>query len=151
AFGEHLGGTISWKLYDNKSCSASEGGLIASDGPVNVSANGEYETPPGASPTAAGTYHWVATYSGDANNKAASSGCADEPVTVNAPPAVAVLPAQVITGFAAPHGPQACVAQTTPVYVTGRQIVSATFYLDRRKLKQMTKADKRGRYGIKVK
>src|SRR2546429_95572 len=69
AFGDHVGGTISFKLYDNKSCSAAEGGLIASDGPVNVSANGEYETPHGASPTAAHTYYWVATYSGDANNK----------------------------------------------------------------------------------
>src|SRR5439155_13333895 len=105
AFGEHVGGTISFKLYDNKSCSAAEGGLIASDGPVNVSANGEYETPHGASPTAAHTYYWVATYSGDANNKEARSGCADEPITVNPRPAIAVLPAQVISGLAAPHGP----------------------------------------------
>src|SRR5207302_707133 len=63
-------------------CSAAEGGLIASDGPVNVSANGEYETPHGANPTAAHTYYWVATYSGDANNKEAVSGCADEPVAI---------------------------------------------------------------------
>src|SRR5207302_1701854 len=62
AFGDHVGGTISCKLYDNKSCSASEGGLVASDGPVAVSANGSYETPHGASPTAAGAYYWVASY-----------------------------------------------------------------------------------------
>src|SRR2546428_13907555 len=54
----------------------------ASDGPVAVSKDGDYETPHGASPSAAGSYYWVASYSGDANNKAASSGCADEPITV---------------------------------------------------------------------
>src|SRR5438132_13898000 len=65
-------------LYDHECCSAAERSLIASDGPVNVSANGEYETPHGASPTAAHTYYWVATYSGDANNKEAVSGCRSE-------------------------------------------------------------------------
>src|SRR3989449_6874009 len=35
----------------------------------------------GASPEA-GTYYWVASYSGDANNAPAASGCEDEPVTV---------------------------------------------------------------------
>src|SRR5438132_1383517 len=67
------GGSISWKLYDNKTCSSSEGGLIASDGPVAVSGNGDYSTPAGSSPTQAGTYYWVASYSGDANNKEARS------------------------------------------------------------------------------
>src|SRR5947209_2428751 len=54
--GGQVGGTMSFKLYNNKSCSASEGGLLASDGPVAVSANGSYETPHCASSTAAGTY-----------------------------------------------------------------------------------------------
>ena len=66
------------------------------------------------------------------------------------PPAVAVLPLQVISGLAAPHGPLACVARTTPVYVKGRQLQSATFFLDGRKVKTVTAPDKRGRYGIKV-
>ncbi|TMK98849.1 MAG: hypothetical protein E6G34_04880, partial [Actinobacteria bacterium] len=81
-FGAHPTGTISWKLYSNKSCEASEGGLVASDGPVSVSGDGEYATPQGASPTQAGTYYWVAAYSGDSNNKEAKSGCADEPVVI---------------------------------------------------------------------
>src|SRR5256712_403892 len=54
----------------------------AADGPVAVSKDGDYETSHGASPSAAGSYYWVASYSGDANNKAASSGCGDEPITV---------------------------------------------------------------------
>src|SRR5207302_1128587 len=68
-FGAHAGGTVSFKLFNNKTCDASEGGLIASDGPVSVDGNGEYATPHGASPTQAGTYYWVASYSGEANNK----------------------------------------------------------------------------------
>src|SRR5437016_4142921 len=66
------GGPISWKLNDNKSCASSDGGLVASDGPVAVSGNGDYSTPAGSSPTQAGTYYWVASYSGDANNKEAT-------------------------------------------------------------------------------
>src|SRR5207249_1199358 len=81
-FGAHAGGTVSFKLFNNKTCDATEGGLIASDGPVSVDGNGEYATPHGASPTQAGTYYWVATYSGEANNKEAVSGCADEPVKI---------------------------------------------------------------------
>src|SRR2546427_659255 len=80
-FGANPGGQISWKLYDNKECKSAEGGVVATDGPVAVSANGDYATPSGASPEA-GTYYWVASYSGDANNAPAASGCEDEPVTV---------------------------------------------------------------------
>src|SRR2546427_1510961 len=79
-FGAKPGGQISWKLYDNKECKSAEGGVVATDGPVAVSANGDYATPSGASPEA-GTYYWVASYSGDANNAPAASGCEDEPVT----------------------------------------------------------------------
>src|SRR5437764_1169936 len=53
----------------NKAC---EGDPVASDGPVSVSGDGDYETPAGAAPAAAGTYYWVAGYSGDANNEGVS-------------------------------------------------------------------------------
>jgi hypothetical protein len=36
--------------------------------------------------TTAGTWHWTATYSGDANNASVSSACADEPVVVSSAP-----------------------------------------------------------------
>src|SRR5438128_1644486 len=88
-FGAQPWGTMSWKLYSNKSCDASEGGLVASDGPVSVSGDGEYATPQGASPTQAGTYYWVAAYSGDANNKEPKNCCADEPAVIGqASPAI---------------------------------------------------------------
>src|SRR5207244_4433848 len=78
-FGTPPGGSVSWKLYANNKC---EGEALASEGPVAVGKDGDYETPHGSSPSAAGSYYWVASYSGDANNKAASSGCGDEPITV---------------------------------------------------------------------
>src|SRR5437667_390168 len=40
-FGAKPGGQISWKLYDNKECKSAEGGVVATDGPVAVSANGD--------------------------------------------------------------------------------------------------------------
>jgi hypothetical protein len=142
--GSKPGGTISWKLYTNSAC---EGAPVVSDGPVNVSGNGSYTTPNGATPSGAGTYYWVATYSGDANNKAVSSGCAEEPVTVAA---IAVLPVKAESGAATPSGPAGCVARTTQVFVTGRQIVTATFYVDGHKVKTVTTPDSHGRYGIKL-
>jgi hypothetical protein len=146
-FGAHPAGSISWKLYGNSKC---EGTPIAGDGPVTVTGNGSYHTPSGAAPTAAGTYYWVATYSGDANNAGVSSGCADEPIVVGNAPVVIVLPERVVSGAAAGHGPAGCTARATPVYITGRQIQSATFYLDGRKVKVLTHPDSRGRWGITV-
>src|SRR5207244_375823 len=77
------------------------GGVVAEDGPVNVTGNASYVTPNGASPTLAGTYYWVATYSGDQNNKAISSGCEDEPVVIGpATPAIKTTqePASAVVG-----------------------------------------------------
>src|SRR2546425_1221344 len=84
-FGAHAGGSISWKLYffflmirrPPRSTLFPYTTLFRSDG--------EYSTPQGASPTQAGTYYWVASYSGDANNKEATSGCADEPQPIALP------------------------------------------------------------------
>src|SRR5258707_15839195 len=97
-FGAHAAGSVSWKLFDNGKC---EGSPVATDGPVTVSGDGDYSTPSGASPTPAGTYYWVAAYSGDANNAPAASGCSDEPITVGpATPAIVTtqLPASGTLG-----------------------------------------------------
>src|SRR2546427_1305914 len=77
-------------LCYNNTGVASAGGVLATEGTVSVDGDCEYSTPQGASPTQAGTYYWVASYSGDANNKEATSGCADEPVLIaQAQPAIA--------------------------------------------------------------
>src|SRR5439155_1547645 len=70
------------KLYHYTYTTLFRSGVVSSDGPVAVSADGDYSTPTGASPEA-GTYYWVACYSAGANNAPAASGCEDEPVTVN--------------------------------------------------------------------
>jgi hypothetical protein len=49
---------------------------------VGVSGNGTYATSTGFASDIAGTWHWQASYTGDGNNKAAISKCADEPVLV---------------------------------------------------------------------
>jgi hypothetical protein len=105
-----------------------------------VSGNGGYSTPAGARPAKPGTYYWVASYSGDPNNRAVSSVCAAEPIVVVDP------------GRASAHGPQGCIATSAPVYVTGREIRSVTFYMDgpRRKLRTVAHPDKKGRYLIHI-
>src|SRR3954469_18743239 len=65
-------GTISFKLYgpDDANCT----GPVISTSSRNVTANGVY-TSDNFTPTAGGTYRWIANYSGDANNAATTNGC----------------------------------------------------------------------------
>ena len=66
--------------------------------PVFTSTNrplsgGSATSAPPFTTTAVGTYHWVATYNGDANNTTVSSGCTAEPVTITqATPTIATTP-----------------------------------------------------------
>ena len=81
------GATIDFRLYG-------PGDATCTGAPAFTSANVAYPLAGGSVPSAsftpsqAGTYHWVATYSGDANNAPVTGACndADEIVTVNAPP-----------------------------------------------------------------
>jgi hypothetical protein len=84
--GVAAGGTITFKLYtvDAEGCDT----LVHTSSAVTVSGNGTYGTPePQFVPLAAGTYHWVAEYSGNSPNNNATSHnttCTDtnEDVTV---------------------------------------------------------------------
>jgi uncharacterized repeat protein (TIGR01451 family) len=62
---------------------------------VAVDGDGTYHTAVGFVANAAGTWHWVAAYSGDPNNFPASGGPRDEPVTV-APPAADLAIAKTV-------------------------------------------------------
>ena len=77
--GAGAGGTVSYSVYASASCS----GLITTLSAVNVT-NGSVPNSPPWTPTSAGTDFFVATYSGDANNAPAATGCSAEPVTVSA-------------------------------------------------------------------
>jgi hypothetical protein len=70
-------GTVTFRLYD------SAGKVVYADH-VTVSGNGSYTTaagdhPGGFIPAVAGTYQWVAAYSGDSSNNAVSTRKGDEP------------------------------------------------------------------------
>jgi uncharacterized repeat protein (TIGR01451 family) len=68
-------GTITFKAYgpDDDDCSAAAAYTTS----VAVSGNGSYG-PVSFTPDTAGTYHWIASYSGDANNSPAAGACGDD-------------------------------------------------------------------------
>jgi len=105
------GGTITFNVFDNPGC----------DGPpvfsstVDVNGNGDYVSDP-FTPTTAGEYFWIASYSGDANNKPSSGSCRDENEIseLTAPPSLSTSPTTthtVITDTPAPS-PTHSVAST---------------------------------------
>ncbi len=81
-------GTITFKLYgpNDATCTGTPVGSVTK----TVSGDGDY-TSPTVTPTGAGTYSWVASYSGDANNVALSNGCAEASETVTITPATPAL------------------------------------------------------------
>ena len=77
------GATITFRLYgpDDATCAAP----VFSPAPVNYPVAGGAVTSPAFTPTQAGTYRWIAAYSGDANNAPVSGACnaANETVVVS--------------------------------------------------------------------
>ncbi|WP_155374783.1 hypothetical protein [Catellatospora vulcania] len=88
--GDDPTGEITFTLYgpDDADCS---GEPVVTDG-VTVDGNGSY-TSAGITPTAPGTYRWIAAYGGDANNAEATTACNDEneSVVVRAVPVTPTL------------------------------------------------------------
>jgi len=81
--GDPAGGTIIFTAYGPNDCTT----VAFTSDPVSVSGDGTYG-PVSFTPTAIGTYHWVAEYSGDSPNTNGTShntGCTDtnEDVVVN--------------------------------------------------------------------
>ncbi len=91
-------GTITFKLFadnGNGGCGTQVGNSVT----ATVSGNGSYTSPP-AHVSAAGAYHWIASYGGDVNNGAVSGACGDtgENVTLTTtPPPSGGTPAISIT------------------------------------------------------
>ncbi|HET7398187.1 MAG TPA: hemagglutinin [Intrasporangium sp.] len=74
--GAAAGGTITFKLYGPSDTAC--GALVYTSGAVTVSGNGTYNSPaPQFVPTEAGTYHWVAVYSGSSPNTLGTTHNAD--------------------------------------------------------------------------
>jgi len=73
-------GTIEFKLYGPTDSTCSQAPIFSKTEPV--SGNGNYCTSAGYTTLSPGTYHWIATYSGDSNNISVSSLCANEAVVI---------------------------------------------------------------------
>lgn len=103
ASGYHPTGSITFSLF------APDGATIVDTETVAVSGNGTYVTPVGyplpSTGTVTGTYHWLASYSGDPNNKPVTGYSGNEPVSVNrASPSISTTaqPAGVVLGTGSP-------------------------------------------------
>jgi uncharacterized GH25 family protein len=70
------GGTITFSLYGPAS-SPDCSGTVVFTSTVNVSGNGDYNSG-NFTPTTAGSYYWIASYSGDSNNLPSSGACGDQ-------------------------------------------------------------------------
>ena len=101
------GGTVTYHVYSNETCSSA--GLIATLGPVRLTNGAVPNSPNWTAAGPAGTYYFVAAYSGDASDQAAVSECAEAPVTVSSS-----SPSQVVSTLPAkPGNPTSQPAPTT--------------------------------------
>ena len=88
--GYYPGGTITFYLFaPGVTPNSTDSNNVYSDA-VTINGDGTYSTSSGSNaggyaPTATGTFQWVAVYSGDANNSAASDTFGREPETVGSP------------------------------------------------------------------
>jgi Cu/Zn superoxide dismutase len=92
----NAGGTITFHLFSDDQC-ANE--VTTGLSPVTVDGNGDYNSG-NFTPTAVGNYYWTASYSGDANNAAASTACRDaneSSVVTKAKPALTTNAAGPVT------------------------------------------------------
>jgi len=114
------GGTVIFQLYSDPACTMQ---AFLSTNPLDPATG--TATSGNFTPTAAGTYHWVATYSGDANNNRVASPCSDPAETVTVLQGgnyTALAPTRIedtrlgTGGLSGPLGPGA----TAQVQVAGR-------------------------------
>jgi hypothetical protein len=136
-------GTITFNLYSagDTTCST-----VLSTAAVPVNGAGSYDSP-AITPSGAGSYQWVATYSGDAANQGVSNPCNDPNEQANV--ALTIVEASCIQSPVVLHGVSAKVRRTLTAHVTALGVKSVTFYLDGRKLKTVTNS-KNHRYSVKV-
>src|SRR5262249_56758020 len=81
----------------------------------NITLTGGTATSGSFTTNAAGTFHWVAIYSGDANNTPITSGCTAEPVTVGrATATIATTPSASTVIVGAPITDTATVSGFSP-------------------------------------
>jgi hypothetical protein len=114
----YAGGTVTFTIYSDDDCGTratigTGNQVSAQGGSATVSGSGTYDSAT-VTFSAAGTYYWQASYSGDSNNKAAVSACNAEPVTVNSPPTPTPVPTPTPTSVATPTPTGGVSGVTTP-------------------------------------
>jgi hypothetical protein len=136
-------GTITFNLYaaSDTTCST-----VLNAGAVPVSGAGSYDSP-AVTPSSAGSYQWVASYSGDAANHALSNACNDPDEQSNV--ALTIVEASCVPSPVVLRGVSAKVRRALTVHVTALGVKSVTFYLDGRKLATVTKATDH-RYSVRI-
>jgi hypothetical protein len=127
-------GSVSFTLFSNSTCATAVAGMSGS-GTISTSTGGVSTASFSVAtwtPTAAGTYHWVASYAGDADNTGFTTGCSDgnEQIVVGRAAPTLTTQASPTTGTAGvgitPVKDTATFAGTTSVAPTGS--VSFTLY-----------------------
>jgi hypothetical protein len=114
------GASVTFRLYPPSSPSCTAGTDVFTDSQVVTLAGGVATATSAAyTPTAAGVYHWVATYGGDANNLPISGTCgeATETRTVS-PPGTTPPPTVVCTPPPGPAPPGGKLCTTPPACTT---------------------------------
>jgi hypothetical protein len=76
------GGSVTFSLYSPADPSCSSAAIFTST--VALGTNGTAKSASFAGTKTAGTYNWIAVYSGDANNISSNDKCGDEPVHITA-------------------------------------------------------------------
>jgi hypothetical protein len=67
-------GSVTFTLYSDSACTLPVGGVVSGSGTIS-SGSASFST--SWTPAAAGTYYWIASYPGDANNNGFTTGCGD--------------------------------------------------------------------------
>jgi hypothetical protein len=97
-------GTVTYKVYSDSSCTKS----VSTGKALSVTSAGRMPTSASVTLKDAGTYYWVASYSGDAANFAAQSKCGDEVETVKPIPPPVLSGKPTLTGKTSPGSTLTC-------------------------------------------
>jgi hypothetical protein len=107
-------GSVTFDLYSSNTCTGTA--VVKGSGTISGStASYSVKWTPGS----AGTYYWVATYPGDANDAAAASSCGSETVVITARPTISTTPNPKSAGTGTTLQASVTLAKTSNLTGTG--------------------------------
>jgi len=114
-------GSVTFNLYSDNTCRTTVPGVGGSGTITSSSASYTVKW----TPSAAGTYYWIASYPGDGNNAPAASSCGSETVVITAQPTITTTANPKSAGTGTTLQDSATLANTSNLLGTG----SITFKL----------------------